>query len=176
MKYILSIIIALAILAGAAFYYARSGMYNIAATEPHWGVTLSFIRMLRDRSIEVHGKDISAPNLNDPKLKQAAFPHYHDMCRLCHGAPGYQPEEFALGLYPFPPKMTSGTIQKTFNESEIFWILKHGIKMTGMPAFGITHTDRILWGLVALVEEMPGMSPEQYKRLIKETNSEGKGE
>ncbi len=54
--------------------------------------------------------------------------------------------------------------------------MKHGIKMTGMPAFGITHTDRILWGLVALVEEMPGMSPEQYKRLIKETNSEGKGE
>ena len=176
MKYLLTIVITLAVLAGGALYYAWSGMYNIAATEPHWTVTSSLIRILRDRSIEVHSKGIQAPNLNDPKLKQIAFPHYHDMCRFCHGAPGYSPEEFALGLYPFPPKMTSGYIQKMFRDIEIFWIVKHGIKMTGMPAFGHTHTEEQMWGLVALAEEIPRMSAEQYEELVKSTSSKNKEE
>lgn len=174
MKYFLTIVITLAVLAGAALYYAWSGMYNIAATEPHWAVTLSFIRTLRDRSIEVRSEDIQAPNLNDPKLKQIAFPHYHDMCRLCHGAPGYTSEDFAWGLYPVPPKMTSGHIQKALSEAEIYWIVQHGIKMTGMPAFGNTHTEKEMWGLVALAEEMPRMGAEQYGEMVKAMNPEEK--
>ena len=176
MKYFLTIVIALAVLAGAALYYAWSGMYNIAATEPHWAVTASFIEMLRNRSIKVHSEGTQAPDLDDPKLKQIAFPHYHDMCRLCHGAPGYKSDDFSWGLYPGPPGMTSGYIQKEFTEVEIYWIVKHGIKMTGMPAFGNTHTERQLWGLVSLAEEMPRMSPEQYGKLVKLTDSEQKGE
>ncbi len=171
MKYFVTIFIVLAVLAAGALFYAWSGVYNIAATEPHWAMTASFIEMLRNRSIKVHSKGILAPDLDEPKLKQTAFPHYHDMCRFCHGAPGYKSDDFSWGLYPVPPKMTSGYIQREFSEAEIYWIVKHGIKMTGMPAFGNTHTERQLWGLVALAEEMPLMSAEQYGKMVKTMNS-----
>jgi mono/diheme cytochrome c family protein len=123
--------------------------------------------MVRDRSIAVHSKDIREQNLDDPKLKQAAFSHYHEMCRLCHGAPEYPPEEFAKDLYAAPPSMTSGTIQKARSNAEIYWIVRHGLKMTAMPAYGPTHEEADLWGLVALAQEMSQMTPERYRQLAR---------
>lgn len=120
----------------------------------------------------MRSKDIQPPNLDDPKLQEAGFSHDHEMCRLCHGAPEYPPEKFARGLYPSPPSMTSGNIQKELSNAEIYWILKHGIKMTGMPAFGPTHTEEELWGLVALAKEIPQIGPEQYRRQVKEMGLE----
>ncbi len=168
MKYALTITIVLVALLVGAVLFAWSGIYNIAATRSHWGVTLSFIETLRDRSISVRSDDIRTPNMDNQKLKEAAFSHYHEMCRLCHGAPGYPPEEFSEGLYPAPPKMTSGHIQEELTNAEIYWIVKHGIKMTGMPAFGPTHDQEQLWGLTALAKEMSRMTAEKYRRQIEE--------
>jgi mono/diheme cytochrome c family protein len=125
--------------------------------------------MLRHRSIAVRSEDIQAPDLDDAKLKEAGFAHYHEMCRLCHGAPDYRLEEFAQGLYPAPPSMTSGFIQKALSDAKICWIVKNGIKMTGMPAFGPTQDEEELWSLIALVKEMPRISPEQYRQLVELT-------
>jgi len=172
LKYIVTIILVLVALAIGAFLFAWSGIYNIAATEPHWNATILFIDTLRDRSIEARSNDIKTPDLNDPKLKDAAFPHYHEMCRLCHGAPGYPPEEFAEGLYPSPPLMMSGSIQRRLSEAEVYWVVKHGLKMTGMPGFGPTHGEEILWGLVALADEMPELSSEQYREMLEKEGSE----
>jgi hypothetical protein len=174
MRYLVTIAIVLAVLAMGAVLYVWLGIYNVAATEPHWNITLSFIETVRDLSIAVRSKHIQPPSLNDPKLKEIAFPHYHEMCRLCHGAPGYLPEEFAKGLYPSPPSMTSGDIQKEFSDAEIYWIVKHGIKRTGMPAFGPTQKEEKLWGLVALAREIPKISPEQYRRQVEEMGA-GRG-
>jgi hypothetical protein len=172
MKYVLTVVIALAVLVVGAFLFAWSGIYNISATKPHWDITLAFIEMLRDRSIAMRSDDIQALNLGDPKLEEAAFSNYHGMCRFCHGAPEYQPEEFAKGLYPSPPRMTAEHIQQTRSDTEIYWIVKHGIKMTGMPAFGPTHTEAELWGLTALAKEMPRMTSEQYRRQLKAAGAE----
>ena len=173
MKYVLIVVIVLAVLVVGALLFAWSGIYNIAATSPHWNITLSVIEMLRDRSIEARSDNIQVPNLDDPKFENAAFSHYHGMCRLCHGAPGYEPEEFAKGFYPDPPSLTSGRIQESRNTAEIYWIVKHGIKMTGMPAFGPTHNDEELWGLTVLTTEMPHMTIEQYRQQLKAAGSEG---
>jgi mono/diheme cytochrome c family protein len=172
MRYLLTIAVVLFVSVIGAILYAWSGVYNIAATEPHWAVTLAFIDTLRDRSIEAHGDEVRVPDLNDPTYEKVGFPHYHEMCRLCHGAPKYAPEEFAEGLYPIPPKMTSGHIQEELSDAEIYWIVKHGLKMTGMPAFGPTHNEEQLWGLVSLVREMPRMTPEQYRQQVGEFDSE----
>lgn len=174
MKYILTVVIVLVVLGLGALLFAWSGIYNIAATEPHWDVTVSLIDTLRDRSIETRSDEIKTADLNEPKFKEVAFPHYHEMCRLCHGAPGYPPEEFAEGLYPSPPLMTSGRIQGRLSEAEVYWVLKHGLKMTGMPAFGPTHSKDILWGLVDLAKEMPQISSKQYRQMVKKEGSESK--
>jgi hypothetical protein len=168
MRYVITIAVFLCVLIVGAALYVWFGVYNIAATEPHWSITSSLIEAVRERSIEVRSKDIQVPNLYDPKFTEAAFPHYHEMCRLCHGAPEYPPEEFAVGLYPHAPSMTSGDLQKELSDAEIYWIVKHGIKMTGMPAFGPTHKEKELWGLVALVKEIPKMGLEQYRQQVKE--------
>jgi mono/diheme cytochrome c family protein len=72
--------------------------------------------------------------------------------------------------------MTSGYIQRKRSDGEIYWIVKHGTKLTGMPAFGPTHDEQELWGLVALAKEMPRMSPEHYRQLVKAGDSERKKE
>ena len=175
MKYVLGIVITLAFLGVGTLLFAWSGFYNIAATEPHWGITKSFIEALRDRSISVRSGDLQVPDLDDSKFKEAAFSHYHEMCRLCHSAPGYRPNEFSKGLYPAPPLMMSGDIQKSLSDAEIYCIVKHGIKLTGMPAFGPTHEEPELWGLVALAKEMPQMDSEQYRQLISKEGETGHG-
>jgi hypothetical protein len=173
MKYVFGIVITLAVLGGGALLFAWSGIYNIAATKPHWDITLSFIETLRDRSISVRSDDVGEPELDDAKLMEDTFTHYHEMCRLCHGAPDYQPEEFAKGLYPQPPSMTSGHVQEARGQAEIYWIVKHGIKMTGMPAFGPTHNDSELYGLSALTMEIPQKSPGEYRRQVQKMSLEG---
>jgi mono/diheme cytochrome c family protein len=158
---------------GDAFFYAWTGSYNIAATAPHWAVTSSFIEILKDRSIAAHSESIQAPDLKDPQLMDATFSQYHEMCRLCHGAPQVQPEEFAKGLYPVPPDMTDGHVQEELGPDQFYWIVKHGLKMTGMPAFGPTHDEKELWGLAALAREMPRMPPEQYRQKVDAMDTQG---
>lgn len=175
MKTILTFIIFLICSGLAALIYAWSGVYNIAATKPHWEITLYFVETLRDRSIAIRIDDIRVPDLDDPKFREQAFSHYHEMCRFCHGAPAYPAVEFAKGLYPVPPEMTSGNIQKLRSEAEIYWIMKHGIKMTGMPAFGPTHGENELWGITALVKEMPRMDPDHYREQVDNENGTGHG-
>ena len=176
MKCILAIVLAGVILILGAFLFVWSGFYNIAATRPHYALTFSMIGMLRERSIEVHSDEIKVPDLKNAALKEKAVIHYHEMCRLCHGAPGYPPEEFSEGLYPSPPVMASGKIQSELSDSEIFWVLKNGLKMTGMPAFGPTHNDEILWGLVALSRDIPGITPSQYNHMVENAEMKGEGD
>jgi hypothetical protein len=145
--------------------YTWSGAYNIAATQPHWRTTLFFIDLLKERSIEVRSSGKRMPELVDANMDDA-YSHFHEMCRLCHGAPGYDSLGFAGGLYPSPPSLVSGDLQRELGEAEIYWVVKHGIKMTGMPAFGPAHDEKELLGLAALVEEIPRLTPEQYRRRV----------
>ena len=148
-----------------------SGLYNIGADSPHWGITFLLLEEARERSVEMHSKDIVSPSLNDRKLLEVGFPHFNEMCRQCHGAPGYPRDEFAEGLYPMPPSLASRDVQQELSAAEIFWIVKHGIKMTGMPSFGKTHTDEQIWGIIAIVKKLPEMNPAAYEEMVKKSIS-----
>ena len=173
MKYLLTIIGFIVVLGLGGMLFAWSGIYDIAATEPHWDVTASLIGTLRDRSVAVQSEGVQTPDLDDPQYRMAAVAHYHGMCRLCHGAPGAPINEFAEGLYPSPPDLTSGAVQNTRSTAEMYWIVKHGIKMTGMPAFGPTHDETELWGLVALARALPRMSAEAYAKEVERHGEAG---
>ena len=83
--------------------YFGSGMYTIAATEPHWKITKGILEIIRDRSIVFHSNGIEyASDFDTAEILAKGIHHYHGMCRLCHGAPGYRRNEFASGLYPIP--------------------------------------------------------------------------
>jgi mono/diheme cytochrome c family protein len=144
--------------------YIYSGQYNIAADEPHWFTTAKIIETLRDRSIERRARDIIIPELEDTRLVLKGAGQYEAMCVGCHLAPGMDNSEIRQGLYPEPPNLSQGRTEPR----RAFWVIKHGIKMTGMPAWGRTHDDITLWSIVAFIGKLPEMTPQAYKEMVRE--------
>ncbi len=143
-----------------------AGWYNVAASEPHLRTTRAFLTFVTRRSVEVRAKDIRAPDVTAAELIRRGAPHYAENCAACHGAPGKEPEELAKGLTPPPPDL--GKAAGHWSAPELFWIIKNGIRMTGMPAWGVTHSDEELWALVAFVSRLSRMSPQEYEALIEQ--------
>ena len=160
-----------ALLAVAGLTFIYSGVYDIGATTPHWPVTEWLLRTVRMRSIERHAADIHQPAGLDTQANiLMGVEHFSTHCAICHGAPGVPKDDIAEGLYPQPPNLAVAA--KQFTAGELFWILKHGIKMTGMPAWS-DHTDPELWAIVAFLEKLPTMSEADYANLVKETVMRG---
>lgn len=150
-------------LAGAAFFI-YSGVYNIAADDPHWDITARLLEQLRVRSLERRAQQVTAvPNLEDEQLITKGAGQYSAMCVSCHLAPGVAPNELSKGLYPAPPQLTRNRLDPRVS----YTIIKHGIKMSGMPAWGGHHGDQQVWSLVAFVAKLPGMSPEKYQEYVR---------
>jgi len=146
--------------------FVWSGVYDVSARVPHWKLTYMLLEGVREASVSAHSKGIAAPALDDPARVNAGFPHFHEMCRLCHKAPGYHRAEFAEGLYPRPPHLASREIINETTDAELFWIVQNGLKMTGMPAFGDTHTPDQIWSIIALVRELPQLDSDSYKQMV----------
>jgi hypothetical protein len=160
----LLLVVAALVLLGAAL--GLFGVYDVAADTPHWRPVYALLEWARDRSIAARADDIEAPPLDDPELLAAGAEHYAAMCTGCHLAPDARADtELRAGLYPQPPKLIERNAERS--PAETFWIIKHGIKSTGMPAWGKTHDDRAIWGLVALVERLPRLSAEDYAALVR---------
>jgi mono/diheme cytochrome c family protein len=116
------------------------------------------------RSIKVHAAGVVAPpGLDDPARILIGVAHFAAHCAICHGAPGVPKGDIARGLYPSPPDLAKAA--PPYSPAELFWILKHGIKMTGMPAWS-DHSDEELWATVAFLEKLPGMSEPDYAKLV----------
>lgn len=162
MKTIVSTLVVIVVLALLGYGYAWSGYYNVGADAPHWALTHRFLDMTRSRSIQQHAGSVQVPNLDDPALILKGAGQYAAMCTGCHLAPGMHESELRAGLYPRPPALADERI----DPREAFWIIKHGIKLTGMPAWGATHDDDTIWSIVAFVRKLPGMTPAQYKDIV----------
>jgi mono/diheme cytochrome c family protein len=118
----------------------------------------------RIRSIKSHAAGTQAPpGLDDPAKLVMGVEHFAAHCAVCHGAPGVPKGDIAKGLYPPSPDLAVTSTRYT--EAELFWIIKHGIKMTGMPAWA-DHSDEELWATVAFIKKLPGMTPEEYGKLV----------
>jgi mono/diheme cytochrome c family protein len=155
----------LAVLAGAAAVAIYAGLYNIAADVPHTQPVYWLFETLRERSVAARARGIVVPNdLEDANRISKGASEYAEMCSGCHLAPGMKRTEISQGLYPRAPELRRGT---DLTPAEQFWIVKHGVKMTGMPAWGITHDDELLWDVVGFVHKLPELTPEQYETMVK---------
>jgi len=169
MKKAIFILLLVILLGGALFIW--SGVYNIAATDKHWVITNELIEILRERSIEVRAEDIVVPDtLEDPARIAAGAVNYEEMCSSCHLAPGVNNTELYEGLYPQPPAFYKST-HEVHDVKDNFWVIKNGLKLTGMPAWGKSHSDDEIWALVAFIDQLDGMSTEEYQALS--ANAEG---
>lgn len=139
-----------------------AGLYDVAADVPHSKPVYAILEFLRERSITARARDIQAPDdLADARRVAAGAGLYKEMCSGCHLAPGMQPTEMSQGLYPKAPILAAKNHDMT--AAQQFWVIKHGIKMTAMPAWGLTHSDAMIWDMVAFIRQLPALSAEDYK-------------
>jgi len=154
--------------AGAVIY---AGMYDVAATSPHSRLTSWLLETARIRSIKAQAAAVQAPpGLDDPAKVLIGVEHYAAHCAVCHGAPGVPKGDIARGLYPPPPDLAKTA--PLYSPAELFWIVKHGVKMTGMPAWS-DHSDDELWATVGFLEKLPGMSEQDYAKLVMASMAHG---
>jgi mono/diheme cytochrome c family protein len=153
--------------------FAYSGLYDVGATAPHWPVTEWLFRTVRVNSIKRHAAGLQPPTdfQSDANLLHGVD-HFAAHCAVCHGAPGVPRGDIAHGLYPQPPDLKDAA--KQYTAGELFWILKHGIKMTGMPAWS-DHSDAELWATVAFMQKLPTLTEQDYAKLIMQNMSRGSG-
>ena len=158
----------------AVLAIAYSGVVNVGATNAPLRPLEWFLSTTREHSVAAHASLITAPSLESAKMRKVGAEHFQEMCVSCHGAPGVSPTEAALGLEPPAPKLYEGPSVKDDEAREMFWIVKNGIQMTGMPSFGKTHDDQKIWAIIAFVKQMRGMSPEQYKKVADSVGKDAK--
>ena len=160
-----------AIIIGLGVLYA--GIFNVAADYPHAALTRWLLHTGMKESVRYHARDIKVPPLDRPHMVMMGFRHYREMCVKCHLAPGVKSSEIRQGLMPRPPKLQR--VVGGLKPAELFWIVKHGVRMTAMPAWGKTHSDDKIWAIVAFLEKLPNMTAAQYQQMDK-TAAKGDGD
>lgn len=138
-----------------------TGAYNVAATEPHTGAMRWALNTLQRSSVGARAEPLEASLPEDSAALEHGLEHFAAMCVVCHGAPGVERGEFGRGMRPTPPALSE--VAPTWTDAELFWIVKHGIRLAGMPAFGPTHSDEEIRQIAAFVRRLPEMTPDEYE-------------
>lgn len=143
--------------------FMASGLYNIAADEPHIAPVRWLLIAGRTRSVQLRSKNIHVPNLRDPSLLRHGIVLYRKNCQPCHGAPGAANEQIGRGIDPKPPQLVVAS--NKWSDSELFWIVAHGLKLSGMPGFAPRLSETDLWSIIAFLRRIVLLSPDDYRRL-----------
>jgi mono/diheme cytochrome c family protein len=151
-----------AVIAGVAYFFG--GFYSVAGSiEDPPAVNWALVRV-RTASIQRHATDKPPGNLEDAATIEAGARAYFEQgCVTCHGAPGVKWAKFSEGLHPDPPDLKE--VAGELTPPEIFWVVKNGINMTGMPSFGAVGVqDDELWKITAFVKKFPNVSDDDFKK------------
>jgi mono/diheme cytochrome c family protein len=160
--FVVGMAVTIAFMLIGAVAFVGSGVYNIGADDHHTAPVLTVIQELRERSIGARADAIDVPSLEGPSKISAGAARYSKLCVGCHLAPGMMKSDLRKGLYPHPPNLAR---EETRDARRAFWTIKHGIKMSAMPAWGSTLNDESVWDIVAFIRQLPGMTPETYQQL-----------
>jgi len=166
-RFIAGVVGALVVLGIAGVAYVYSGWFDVAASSSHNALERWALNTTMKRSVVAGARSVGDPPPFSDEMFKDGFEHYDEMCTVCHGGPGIERSEIGKGLNPQAPNLTDAV--KAWTPRQLFWIIKHGVKMTGMPSLGATHDDDEVWSIVAFIGKLPGMSVEQYRQLKQES-------
>ena len=161
---ILAVIGALAIIVGigaAVFFFG--GFYSVAATAEDPAIVTWALTQVRNASISRYALDQPPASVNEPASVQAGAKAFaaHG-CTNCHGGPGVAWLKLSEGLHPDPPDLKEVVDHRS--PAQLFWVVKNGINMTGMPSFALAGAkDEEIWQIVAFLKKLPTVSEADYK-------------
>ena len=153
----------LTVLGVLGFLAAASGIMPIKASSGHWAITEWFLHFSMQRSISTHSLGTKVPELDDPALVLKGAGHYEFGCRPCHGSPRLHQPRVALAMTPHPPYLPPRI--PNWDPEELFYLVKHGVKFTGMPAWPTQQRDDEVWAMTAFLLKYQDMAAEEYHRL-----------
>jgi mono/diheme cytochrome c family protein len=157
-------VLSLALGGGLAFAGAAlvvlGGVYDVAADEPHTQAVYSLLETTMDRSVRRRARAIEEPPLQAPQLIQRGAACFAAHCAQCHGAPGMAPSAIGLAVQPLPGPLVDAAAK--WRPRELMWITRHGVRMSGMPAWGGRLSDNDLWALTAFLQRLPTLTPADW--------------
>jgi cytochrome c553 len=141
-----------------------SGVVPIKASSGHWPITARILDFAKLQSVRTWSLGINPPNLQDELLVIRGAGHYAIGCESCHGSPGTGVPAVMAAMTPPPPDLTGEHLTR-WNSAQLFTIVRHGIKFTGMPAWPVQNRDDEVWAVVAFLTRLPRLSSAEYQRL-----------
>lgn len=168
MRFFGGFLAAFALITLAALLVILSGAYNVAAIVPETALERGILHSAMRYSVQARAREELREVWSESQLREG-FKEFDGMCIVCHGAPGKERSDIGKGLRPQPPNLAE--VAQGWTSGQLFWIIKNGVKMTGMPAFGVTHDDKQLWSIVGFVRRLPRTSAQEYEMLEKQLSS-----
>ena len=168
MKRLSGVVLGWLLALAAAGLFLWSGYFNVAAARPSGKLEESVARFAMNRSIARRASGAKNPIPASAESLRSGLTHYRENCVGCHGAPGVDAAEYGQGLNPPAPDLTLPRVQKR-PDYELYWIVANGIRMTGMPAFSPTHSEKEIWEIVAFLRHLEELAPEEERALKAET-------
>jgi mono/diheme cytochrome c family protein len=144
--------------AGALVVYG--GLYNVAATVQHTQPVYSLLETAMHQSVKMRARNIETPPLDDERMVMRGAACFRDKCVQCHGAPGVAQGDIGKSMQPLPGPLVDA--RHHWKPRELYWLTKHGIKMSGMPAWEYRLSEEELWSVVAFLARLPDLTPQQY--------------
>ena len=148
----------------ALLFFIYLGIYNVSALESHTGLVEWILRTAKSSSVRRQAESVEVPNLTEESRIRAGAGYYQASCATCHGAPGVAPAGLARGLNPPAPNLPGDL--EGWPAAELFWMVKNGVRMSGMPAFARSYEEEQIWAIVAFLQRLPSLSPQQYQALL----------
>ena len=142
-----------------------AGLYDVGATRQHLQPVFSVLQVAMHRSVRLHARNIEPPALEDEAMVHRGATCFHDKCEQCHGAPGVAQGDIGKSMQPLPGPLVNAT--QTFHPRELYWITRHGIRLSGMPAWEFRLTEEEIWDVVAFLQRLPNLTPQAYEEMAK---------
>ncbi len=151
------------VLLAAGFAVAASGIVPLTASAGHWRITNWVLHFTMERSVSTHAIPIDVPQLDHPALIKRGATHYDLGCSPCHGHVDGKTPRIPQAMLPPPPPLPDRISH--WQPAELFYIVKHGVKFTGMPAWPAQQRDDEVWAVVAFLLRLPALRAEEYRHL-----------
>jgi cytochrome c553 len=154
-----------AAIGSGAVLFAWTGIYSVGASEGHWPVTRWFLEFAMRRSVSTHALAVDRPPPFTEAMVRRGLGHFAMACAPCHGAPGEPRNEVVRNMLPPPPDLAARV--PDWRPEQLFWIVKHGLKYTGMPSWPTQLRDDEVWAMVAFLERLPELDAKEYAPLAR---------
>ena len=151
------------LVAAAALAVVGLGLYNVAASEQHFKPVYQLLENAMHQSVRLRARSVAEPPPFNETMVLRGAGCYRDQCLQCHGGPGTAQGDIGKSMQPLPGPLVDAA--RRWSAKEMYWLTKHGIRMSGMPAWEHRLDEEELWSTVAFLQRMPDLDVAAFKAV-----------